>query len=569
MKITHLKIENFKGIRELSWALSNRMLCLIGPGDSTKTTILDAIEFALWPSWNLQIVDNDFFQGNTATPICIEVTIGELPQEFYSDDKYGLHLRGNIFENNDEPKDGDDYYLTVQLKIDESLEPEWRVVNNRSDGKSIPYKDRAKLCVNRVGLSIDKDFTLGRNSVLNRIGSKDAGIENFILSVSRSACATANESELCDTSNIMGQMTKSAKEFGVKPRETYCTKIDIKSFNMSVSAISVHDGKVPLRAFGLGTRKLISMGMNVNCSDAGAITLIDEIETGIEPYRLRQLLSKLGRMVEQNGQVIITSHSPVVVTELNIDNIVITRSVGGKTECRVPPSELQGTIRASSEALLSPRVIMCEGKTECGICKGLDEYFKSQGSCGSAYAGVSFIDGGGGDWAWKRAKALCELGYNVLLFMDSDDKQNNTNADALVANGVTVIRWSNEVSTEQQIFKDMPWPAMQELIDLAADFKGKESVLASMKFHLASVGSTDCLDISKWSFDNCQQSEFRKIVGALAKKKDNEWYKNIDQGEKVGQIIMNHHDPAGDASDLARVIRELKQWIYGNDTATN
>ena len=110
---------------------------------------------------------------------------------------------------------------------------------------------------------------------------------------------------------------------------------------------------------------------------------------------------------------------------------------------------------------------------------------------------------------------------------------------------------------------------MQELIDVAAELKGKESILASMKFHLASVGSIECLDISKWNFDNGQQSEFRKIVGALAKKKDNEWYKNIDQGEKVGQIIMKHHDTAADTSDLARVIRELKQWIYGNDTATN
>jgi putative ATP-dependent endonuclease of the OLD family len=40
------------------------MICLIGPGDSTKTTILNAIEYALSPKWNLTFTDNDFYQSN-------------------------------------------------------------------------------------------------------------------------------------------------------------------------------------------------------------------------------------------------------------------------------------------------------------------------------------------------------------------------------------------------------------------------------------------------------------------------------------------------------------------------
>jgi hypothetical protein len=44
-----VKIDNFRGIRKLRWAPNAKMNCLIGPGDSTKTTILDAIELALNP----------------------------------------------------------------------------------------------------------------------------------------------------------------------------------------------------------------------------------------------------------------------------------------------------------------------------------------------------------------------------------------------------------------------------------------------------------------------------------------------------------------------------------------
>jgi predicted ATP-dependent endonuclease of OLD family len=49
MYLCHLKIENFRGIRALDWHTNGRALCLIGPSESTKTTILDAIELALLP----------------------------------------------------------------------------------------------------------------------------------------------------------------------------------------------------------------------------------------------------------------------------------------------------------------------------------------------------------------------------------------------------------------------------------------------------------------------------------------------------------------------------------------
>ena len=46
-------IRNFRGIRELDWHVDGTILCLVGPGDSTKTTILDAIELAMTPQWNV------------------------------------------------------------------------------------------------------------------------------------------------------------------------------------------------------------------------------------------------------------------------------------------------------------------------------------------------------------------------------------------------------------------------------------------------------------------------------------------------------------------------------------
>ena len=53
MRIVLVEIANFRGIKQLRWAPSAGVNCLTGPGDSTKTTILDAVDLCLNPSCTL------------------------------------------------------------------------------------------------------------------------------------------------------------------------------------------------------------------------------------------------------------------------------------------------------------------------------------------------------------------------------------------------------------------------------------------------------------------------------------------------------------------------------------
>ncbi|MBR4341287.1 MAG: AAA family ATPase [Lachnospiraceae bacterium] len=49
MRLKHVSIKNFRGIKQadLTFPDEQRLVCLIGPGDSTKSTILTAIHYAL------------------------------------------------------------------------------------------------------------------------------------------------------------------------------------------------------------------------------------------------------------------------------------------------------------------------------------------------------------------------------------------------------------------------------------------------------------------------------------------------------------------------------------------
>lgn len=46
-RIRKLEIRNFRSIKKLDWAPSEGINCLIGPGDSGKSTVLDAIDLCL------------------------------------------------------------------------------------------------------------------------------------------------------------------------------------------------------------------------------------------------------------------------------------------------------------------------------------------------------------------------------------------------------------------------------------------------------------------------------------------------------------------------------------------
>jgi predicted ATP-dependent endonuclease of OLD family len=134
-KIHNLKIKNFRGIKTLDHTFGQvSFICLVGRGDSGKTTILEAIEYALHPSWNPSLSDNDFFNCNTTVPLEIEITLRDVDDKLLRDTKYGLHVRGLDGDGKticDDIKDGQEKLLTILFKVEKDLEPRWFVTSHR------------------------------------------------------------------------------------------------------------------------------------------------------------------------------------------------------------------------------------------------------------------------------------------------------------------------------------------------------------------------------------------------------------------------------------------------------
>lgn len=129
MRLRRLEIENFRGVRSLDWRHIADTAALVGPGDSGKSTILDAIERVLSPKRNVAFDDTDFWSLDTNAPIVIRATIADLAPNFYRDSKFGLLLHGFDKDKGEAVRasgdDGEEHALVVELRVEASLEPAW------------------------------------------------------------------------------------------------------------------------------------------------------------------------------------------------------------------------------------------------------------------------------------------------------------------------------------------------------------------------------------------------------------------------------------------------------------
>jgi hypothetical protein len=175
---------------------------------------------------------------------------------------------------------------------------------------------------------------------------------------------------------------------------------------------------------------------------------------------------------------------------------------------------------------------------------------------------------GGGDDAPKVAHSIAELGYRTAFLGDSD-KEIKPNEAELVKSGVNVIRWADKQCIEQRICIDIPWSALQQLIELCisvvGEYVGQEVATASVldaigaKLNLVS-GSLKSTDPNLWIDAAKDQQSIRAAVGIATAKKG--WFKKVEYGKRLGEFVVSIINQIPPTTDLSTKIMVLKEWVY-------
>jgi putative ATP-dependent endonuclease of OLD family len=583
VQIRRVTVSNFRGIKSADWRLpANRFVCLVGPGDSTKTTLLDVVSLVLSPRWNVPFSDADFYHCQVGEPIVLRAVIGDLPPRLLRDDAQGLELSGLRPDGElvHDPEDGTEACLVIQLKVTDSLEPSWTIIRPGSDDDGVPFSARARegLGLFRVDERIEAHLRWGRASALTRLTAKESGADAVMTSAHRAARAAVFGALPEALAAAAAEVEVAAQAIGGTAFTRLQPGLD-PAGSSSASSLLLHDEDVPLTGYGLGTRRLISLAIQEKAFAEGAILLIDEVEHGLEPHRLHHLLRHLKkRAAEGAGQVIMTTHSPMAVEALQARDISVVRSKDGTTTVRQVPGDLydfQGTLRAGPSAVLASRVVVCEGKTEMGVVRSLllhwDAQRTEQGKAPHAALGVCQSDGRGGTDAPVRARILQELGYPVLLVIDNDDPASDSGIAEAEAKGAEVVRWQPGHALEDEIAGALSPAGLAALIGLAAEIKGEDSVLGGIGARLDGSPRLSGLDPAGWISASCTTKDICRAIGSTAKgKKVSDkgkeekisWFKQEASGEQLGALLVQYWAEI-EETPLGHGLKELYAFAYG------
>lgn len=583
MKLRRITIKHFRGIDNLDWRLGESFACLVGPGDSTKTAILDAIGFVLSSRYNLSFTDADFHNCDTLKPIIIDAAVVDLPDALVEESAHGKNQSGiredGSYEHDPLDEDGVEACLIVRLTVDETLEPVWEVVRpGEESGFRITAAERARLGFFRIGDSADSHLRWSRGSALTGLTASKTEATYAVVDAqrrARAAVAGLNGTPLHQAAEIaqeiavrLGSAAFSDLRPGLDPGMT-----------ASTASLVLHDGNVPLTYFGLGSRRLTSLAIQQNATAERSIIAIDEIEHGLDPHRLLHLVRHLrSRTGSGDLQVLVTTHSPTVIETLATDELFVVRSVAGTTSVTPVPPELsgsdldttQGLIRSRPSTLLARRVIVGEGATETGLLRHLlgvwDQERKDPDVLTAVTAGVTVTNGGGDSQAPARAAALARLGYPTLLLLDGDVTSNAAAVQTAKDAGVEVVQWPAGDALEDVIVDALPTDALQQLVELASAESSEEGVLASVQRHVGEQSLTTSL-VSDW-LELYDDPTVRSAIAAAAKGKKHEkkddsraWFKREDRGERLAAFLVSVRNELA-KSELAGGLGQVKKFAY-------
>ena len=550
-KLVALRINNFRGIRNLEEKLDNSFICIVGRGDSGKSTFLEAISYVLSPNWNLSFYDTDFYNCETKDSIVIEATLVDVPRELISDDKFGLYLKQYADTDQKDEIDlsvlSDKLAITICLTVTSDLEPNWVVTSDAHlEPKPISSADRSKFNCHLMSDYVDRHFSWNKGSPLyslKKMHDKESSLDrNLILTALRDAQSKISECGFEELSDLAEIIKDQASTMGMKIDDPK-TSIDVRDLFGKDNKICLHDDLIPLRLKGKGSKRIISMAIQLALAKEGGIVLIDELEQGLEPNRIKNILHSL--LGNHSGQIFITTHSRDAVVELKSELVLLMKQHDGESSLK-KLDNIQGTVRACPEAFFAEKIIVCEGSTEVGLCRALDSYRIGNDCKPMATIGCEYVNGEGSS-LFSRANEIGAL-FPTCLFCDSDTETGEKEKKLINESKVKVliVDCDKNYSIEDQLMKDLPWEAVVKLINYVQ--------------RTGKVIPDDLL-----SLKDCKNGDAvaRARIAKEAKDKDRKWFKRIDHGEFLGEVVFEFFDEMKDTR-TRKNFETLSRWIDGN-----
>jgi hypothetical protein len=218
---------------------------------------------------------------------------------------------------------------------------------------------------------------------------------------------------------------------------------------------------------------------------------------------------------------------------------------------------VQGTIRRYPDALLARTIFVCEGASEVGLMRGLDQLRVASGQLPIAACGCALVDGGGSE-LFSRALAFQTLGYRVATMRDSDVHPTPELEMKFAVAGGATFRWRAGRALEDELFQSIGPNTVLKLPDLA--ISAKEETLVNEHIKSASRNAMDLAAIrAECAFGVSPDS--RALLGTAARFRGTKgWFKSVGIMEAAARDIIGPELAQADPA-IGQFLDGIFRWI--------
>ena len=436
MFLAELCIENFRmfgeGEQALVIPLRPGLTALVGENDSGKTTVVDALRFALGTTdqdW-FRLEESDFHQSNTKKKIRIVCRFENLSQR-------DLRAFVEYLTYGDSAKNEPPFLCVNWMAEDTGTAPKgrpFRRVEIRSgkngDGPQLSPEVREMLRATYLRPLRDAESALsaGRGSRLSQVLQRTGDVEDGkaydpdaqidprqlnVLGIGDFANALLEKQQginrtrekinthLIKLSLHGDELKSSIKVSGTNVSPDYRLRQLLEKLDLNLGSGSKPD---PSGSLGLGSNNLLFMACELLLmaqeDDGNKLLLIEEPEAHLHTQRQLRVMKYLQEQaVERGVQIIVTTHSPNLASAISLDNMVMIQNGHAfslaKDETELAPSDyrfLERFLDVTKANLFFARgVMIVEGDAENIL---LPTLARLVGRDFTAY-GVSIVNVGG------------------------------------------------------------------------------------------------------------------------------------------------------------------------------
>jgi len=324
MKLEKISIHSFRSIKDCTFIISD-ILAIVGQNNSGKSAVLRALNCFFNFEHERTSVKNGLHQYSGNSLAKIHLTFDDIPNKA-------------IYANKLLPKKK----MVVQctFKID-SKEPSYKFKKgNKWVDVEPDFIDLLGKDIQFVYIPLSRDFKQAISTeqtllkkVLDSYLSKHTHKRDTLTPKVKDAARYLNKNALAKISHEIESNYLHSRNFSVSI--DHSSEIDFRVLVEDLSVVIEEQGKsFPLSECGSGVQSLINIALYrylATLNNSNVIFGVEEPEVNLHPQSQKEFLIELRKGIPHNIQALLTTHSPVIIDQLDHQSILLLRKVDDNT----------------------------------------------------------------------------------------------------------------------------------------------------------------------------------------------------------------------------------------------